>query len=354
MRTSSKDLLIGLAGIGGLAGFATLLLLYGELTGVVTSRYTVEVAFDSGGGLRKGSPVTLNGVPVGEVQDVRLDPSVERPEHPVIVIARVDRTVAIPTNVSADVEAGLLGGSARLTLVIPLPIPEKPEVLPQESPPLIFGKARGLGGAIAEAIDERLAAPLEDLRTSARAFTRLADNLNSLVEEVDPDSADPAAVEGSLRTTVVRMNSTLAEARTAIGLASDWLGDAQLKQDVRNAVWRAGVLLEQTVEAVDDFSSLAKTLGDEAGRAVDSFDARAGELVAAVLPVADRASDLLERLGALSRLAAEGDGTVGRLLRNPDLHESLVDSARRLQATLGQLELLLQKIREEGLGVSFE
>ena len=64
MRTSSKDLLIGIAGIGGLAGFATLLLLYGELTGVVTSRYTVEVAFDSGGGLRKGSPVTLNGVPV--------------------------------------------------------------------------------------------------------------------------------------------------------------------------------------------------------------------------------------------------------------------------------------------------
>ena len=62
---------------------------------------------------------------------------------------------------------------------------------------------------------------------------------------------------------------------------------------------------------------------------------------------------LLERIGQLSTLASEGDGTVGLLLRNPDLYNSLADSAKRLEATLRKVELLLEKIREEGLGVSF-
>jgi hypothetical protein len=35
------------------------------------------------------------------------------------------------------------------------------------------------------------------------------------------------------------------------------------------------------------------------------------------------------------------------------LYRSLVDSAERLKRTLGEVELLMQKIRAEGLGVKF-
>ena len=353
MKPVTKDLLTGLAGLGGLAGLAALLLLYCELTGVVSPRYRLNVALDQAGGLRSGSLVTLNGVPIGEVSVVSLEEPPTRPTHPVLVDARIERTVRIPENVRVDVETSLFGGGARLALSVPLPYEVAVAMLPQEPTPTIVGEARGLEGLVTDALEPRLAvfeATLEEIRILAQTYSKVGANLNDLLVAVDPD--DPAA-ESNLRTTVVRLNTTLAEARAAIALASTWLGDEQLQADVKSAVWRANLLVEHATEAVDSIEALANSLGAEAGRAVDTLDARAGEVVAAITPVADGASVLLERLGQLATLASEGDGTVGLLLRNPDLHNSLVDSAKRLEATLRKVELLLEKIRAEGLGVSF-
>jgi phospholipid/cholesterol/gamma-HCH transport system substrate-binding protein len=351
MKPVTKDLLTGLAGLGGLAGLATLLLYYGELTGVVSPRYQVNVALDQAGGLRSGSLVTLNGVPVGEVETIRLEEPPSLPSHPVLVDARIDRAVGIPENVTVDVEVSLLGGGARLALAVPLPYEAGVAMLPQTPPPTIVGRARGLEGLVGEALESRLAtfeATLEEIRLLARTYTEVGANLNDLLVAVDPE--DPAA-DSNLRTTVSRLNATLGEARAAIALASGWLGDEQLQADVKSAVWRANVLVEHATEAVDAIESLAESLGTEAGRAVDTFDARAGEIVAAITPVADGASVLLGRLDELAKVAAEGDGTVGQLLQNPDLYNSLVDSAKRLEATLRKVELLIEKIRQEGLGV---
>ena len=57
----------------------------------------------------------------------------------------------------------------------------------------------------------------------------------------------------------------------------------------------------------------------------------------------------IERLDVVLKQASEGEGTVGQLMSNPDLYRSLEEAARRLDRTLEQLELLLQKIRDEGL-----
>lgn len=353
MSTRLKDLLTGLAGIGALAGLAALLLLYGELTGVVASRHAVMVAFDQAAGLRVGSVVTLNGVPVGEVGKIELvDPPTD-PERPVLVRANIDRSARLPATVTAHVEAGLLGGGARLALRIPLPYEPGTAMLPQDPPPLIVGRAGGLEETIAAVIDERLAGfaeSFEELRTLARTYTQVGQQLNDMLGPIDPDAPDSTA---NLRLTVMRLNETLAEARAAIVLASGWLGDEQLQADVRSAIWRANVFVEHATNAVDAYANLAGSLSQEAGRAVEALDARAGEVVATLQPVADGASLLLERMRSLATLAAEGEGTIGQLLNNPDLYKSLVDSAQRLEATLRKVELLLDKIREEGIGVSF-
>jgi ribonucleotide reductase beta subunit family protein with ferritin-like domain len=49
--------------------------------------------------------------------------------------------------------------------------------------------------------------------------------------------------------------------------------------------------------------------------------------------------------------ARTGKGTVGRLLQDPQLYENLTDTARRAEEAIAKLNLLLDKIRAEGLGV---
>ncbi|MGA0285894.1 MAG: MlaD family protein [Phycisphaerales bacterium] len=355
MRSGLKDLLTGLASIVALVGMAVLLMRYGELAGVADRGWPLDVRLDDGGGLRPGSKVTLNGVGIGEIAEVRLDETSSHPDHPVLVEARIEKGRRIPGTATATVETSLLGGGASLSLRMPLPLPPDVEYLTESSTsPQITGRVGGLAAMFEQALEPRLAgldAGIEDLRAMAQTYTRLGRNLDDLVRPVDPD--DPAA-EQNLRTTVLRVNATLSEARAAVAFAGEWLGDEQLRQDVRNVVWRAGVMLEHTVEAVDSVAALAGSLETDADEVVALLDRRTSEVLAAIVPVAEQSSVLLERLGELARLAAEGDGTVGRLLRDPDLHESLRESARRLEETLRKAGLLLDKIREEGLGVSLD
>ena len=86
------------------------------------------------------------------------------------------------------------------------------------------------------------------------------------------------------------------------------------------------------------FGDLAKTLGKDA-------DA----LVEAAVPVAEEMSVTLERVGTLLQAATNGKGTIGQMMSNPDLYRSLEEAAKRLENTLQSLEILLQKIKDEGL-----
>jgi len=329
MRSDIRDLLTGLAAIAALAGLATLLLAYGELyPRLFDDRWRLDVRLDNGGNLRAGSKITLDGVEVGEVAAVRLAASEEFPDRPVLAEAMIDRSQRIPADSVAMVQSSLLGGGGSLAIRSP---EAGRSIRPDHSAddsvvPTIEGTTRDLTMVV------------EDLRVVARTYTELGENINDLFAPLELDAVD---AEGSLRTTVVRWNNILAKADGTM-------------DDVREAVWRIKVGLEQVPELIDTYKALPGSLEADADEVVALLDRRTAELIAAVVPVAEDSSELLQRLGELSRLATEGDGTVGRLLNSPDLYHGLVESTRRLEITLRGIELLIEKIREEGLGVSFD
>ena len=52
-----------------------------------------------------------------------------------------------------------------------------------------------------------------------------------------------------------------------------------------------------------------------------------------------------------SDFASEGNGTVGMLLNNPDLYNSLTEAAVRLQRVLEEVQLLIEKLKAEGVQI---
>jgi phospholipid/cholesterol/gamma-HCH transport system substrate-binding protein len=105
--------MVGLCSIGALAGLSALLLRFGELAPLLESRYEVPLRANTAMSIRVGSQVLLEGVPVGEVTKVSIDPGAELP---VVMTLQVNEKFSIPASVKPTVSAGLLGGGSKIDL----------------------------------------------------------------------------------------------------------------------------------------------------------------------------------------------------------------------------------------------
>ena len=83
------------------------------------------------------------------------------------------------------------------------------------------------------------------------------------------------------------------------------------------------------------------------------LQADAETVVKGLLPISDDMAITLEEVRRLTKLATEGEGTIAQLLHNPDLYDSLDDAAVRLERTLVEIQLYIEKIKAEGLDIDF-
>ena len=332
MNEQGKNFVIGLVTLVALGGVSTLLLQFGELDTFLHPTYPVEIRLNEAGTTREGSPVTLNGVRVGTVTSVKL---VEDAENPVVTEASIERIYDIPLGTTITVNDALIGSGGRLNLTLPADWKPGQPSFPQDGSAVLYGTWSSMTDTITMALDDQmtpLMSALDSFNGLAGEWTRVGANVNNML---DPDRKDDT---GSVIGAIERFDLALADARDAMTLARTWLGDEQLRADVNSAVWKANELMESAGMVTKQFGELAKTIGKDADT-----------LVAAAVPVAEEMSLTLERVGTLLQAATEGDGTIGQLMSNPDLYRSLEDAARRLENTLQSLEILLQKIKDEGL-----
>ncbi len=364
MRETVRNFSIGIVSAVAVGGFATLLLLFGEFTGFIESRSPLEVSLNAAGGLRKGSLVTLHGVPVGLVDRIELDRT--SAERPVLVHVLVDATTPIPLSASPMVEASLLGSGAKLELqptqsaaagtgdrTTPSAAPSAAGFHDLSDPSRsvrLVGEYQPIDAKFIAALDERLTSlrsslddSLGDFRTFAQTYTALGRNLNELVQPLGAaGEADPAVREASLRTTVVRLNETLVDTRDAMRLARAWLSDEAIERDVRAALANANELFLRATDAVNTINGFAMNL-----------DADRNAIIARVLPVIDETQGAMSDVRRLLQTATRGEGTIGRLLQDPALYKDLSDSARHLSAALEAIQAVAEKLKAEGIVIEF-
>ena len=334
MNDHGRNFVIGLVTIIALIGISTLLLQFGELDRLLNPSYSMTIELNAAGTTRPGSAISLNGVRIGTVDSVDL---VEDLEYPVLIKASVDRRYKIPVGSTAQVADALIGNGGRIEMAMPEDRSIDDPTLPMDGSAVIQGRWQSLSDSIVAQLEGQMGpimASLDSFNELAAAWTGVGEQVGSML---DPDQSDqPGSVVGA----VDELNATLASAAEALELARTWLGDEQLRADVTAAAWKANRLLESATEATANVNRLASSIGNDVDRITD-----------AAVPVAEEMSLTLERLGAVLQAASEGEGTIGQLMSNPDLYRSLEEAARRLDSTLEQLELFLQKIKDEGLQV---
>lgn len=261
----------------------------------IFSRNAVYYAvYDQVSGIQAASPIMLKGVKVGTVTGISFDP---RRSDNVVLQFTIKRQYRIPTDSEAKIFSdGFMGGKA-----IEIVYGKASEYL-EKGDTLRSVRGRDLmdmAGSELEFFKQKISQVTADL-------SRTLNNLNLLME------SNTQSINGTLRH-LDAMTGDLAD-----------LLDAE----------------KQNLElAVENLTTFAEMLGENAPR----VDSMMGNLNRITTDLADAGfarelSDAVGEVNALLGRIQEGEGTVGRLLNDEALYESLTRASDNLASLLADLE----------------
>ena len=261
----------------------------------IFSRNAVYYAsYDPVSGIQAASPILLKGVKVGTVTGISLDP--QRSDN-VVLQFTIKRQYRIPKDSEAKIFSdGFMGGKA-----IEILYGKSSEYL-EKGDTLRSVRGRDLmdmAGSELEFFKQKISQVTADL-------SRTLNNLNLLME-----------------TNAQSIHGTMQHLDVMTGDLADLL-DAE-KQNLASAV--------------ENLTAFSEMLGQNAPR-VDSMMGNLNR-ISTELADAGFAREFSETVGEMNLLLEriqEGDGTVGRLLNDPSLYESLNEASDNLASLLANLE----------------
>ncbi|BBF91813.1 MlaD family protein [Blastochloris tepida] len=243
---------------------------------------TIEVAYDGAvSGLRAGSSVLFNGIWVGEVRSLRLDPDDPRR---VIAVA----TVQASTPIRADTKAGLeyqgLTGIASISLTGGQPDAPPPPPGPNGLPRIVaqssslqdmMSVVRTVGGQaedVLKRIERLLADNQADVRTAVSNIARFSEALGRNSEAIDGFVKDASSAAKSLASVSARIDQ-LVSGEDGKGVVADISGAARAVRelaenlDKRTAEITVGVT-RFTNQGLREFEAMAT----DGRRTINDFD----------------------------------------------------------------------------------
>lgn len=340
MGDRKRNFLVGLTTLAGIVGFGYLVFIFGEVPAWVADTYGVTVTLNHAGGVTEGSRVRLNGVDVGYVESVRLR---EDPREGVAVHCEIESQYEIPSTATVRPSAGLLGGAAQLSLnTADEPTTAAVEPLPTDGSAELRGRAPADLATITEQLELAVEEQLQNFGRTTDKLAELSDQyivvgrrVAELLEDRSLEDVDAGRVKGNITTMLARADQRLVEMQETMNTVNELLGDEQLHEDVRTTLRNARL-------ATEDARKLAQ-----------NADANLDVVLRRYVGVADDLSRTLNSVDTLVRQAGEGEGTLGRLMADPALYESLQDASDRLSDALRDAQLLMEKWRVEGLPIQF-
>ena len=261
----SREFRVGILVILGIAGFLTFLFLLTD-PGTFRGRYAILTHVNDAQGVRNGDPVRLLGINIGRVLRSQLDST------GVLITLEIEGEWRIPTGSRTELSSeGVLGGM--VVSIVPgrgERFVEPMEILPGETLPGLLESAGGLAGE-AEKVFQRIRDVLADSSVAAanEAVSSLRDVLSDLSQLTEGQAEELRTLTGSLQRS--------AENVEGITGAEEW------RRTLASAESTLAVLDRTSTEMAKSIASLNSILGR------------------------------MER----------GEGTLGRLLTDDSLYESL-------------------------------
>lgn len=312
-----------------------LVVLFGELPAFFQGSNVLYVVFPSAPGVAVDTPVRKNGILIGRVANVEF-----HEEGGVLVTLSIQRSVnrsevRIRRNEVCQIKGSLLG-DATLQFV-PGNDPDAPPE-PVDNGELIAGVVASdplqvitnLEGSMSQALGS-VAQTSDEIGKLTRQFSDMLGNNREQINRI-----------------VTKLESTLDELSSLAGGAGELLGDPQLQEDLkitlhefpaalREARETLGTMKEALAgvdENLDNLAELTGPLGD-----------RGPQLVQNVEQAVERLNDVLGQVSQFTQALNAEEGSLGRLLSDPELYQQITAAVENISELSGELKPILHNAR---------
>jgi phospholipid/cholesterol/gamma-HCH transport system substrate-binding protein len=323
MSTYRRNILVGFTVMGALVILGWMILTFAGRSLALLVKPSLPVTFisDRADGLSEGSAITYRGVQVGHVTRTR---RLEN-QTQVAVDASMDPTPPLPANVNAIIHSqGILGGTSSIVLELHGAVSSE-HLKPGQ---IIAAKYVGL-----DFMPPEFTALADDLRLTSRQFRE-----SNLIPHLDE--------------TVRALQDQIAKIGQAVDSVQQLVGDKKMREDLQASIAnfrsateganRISANLEKLTGQASNTLKSATTTIDKTQMQIDTLSRQMSDRLTQV-------AKLLETFQQISNKVNKGDGTVGLLLNDPKLYQSLVDTSRELNATIKDLQRLVQQWEQEGV-----
>jgi len=328
-----RNVIVGLFVVVGMCALGWLVFKFGDLPLAASKigSFQVYVQFPTAPGVQRDTPVRFCGYQIGRVTNVR-PPKVMRDlktgafYHQTLVELSIEKEYS---DIPADVEAKLMTrglGSSYIELKL-----THYDVNEPTGPTLKDGsRLQGSTGVTSEFFPAESQKKLDELVTS---LIELIENANEVVG--DPNNRR-------------NLTTTIANLAEVSGLAKERLVQAEKTlDDAGKALEQIRIAARDARPAIAEFRTFVTT-GTEK---LESVDAKAERLVAALVETTGRLNDSLAELRIILQKINSGDGSAARFLNDGKLYETLVEDAEQMELLLAEIKAFVSRARQKGLPV---
>lgn len=313
---------------------ALVFLMSGSTGGLFAGRVLLRSYFENAAGLKVGAPVNLEGVTIGSVKTIRIDP--ERKLTPVEVIMKVSdryaRDVREDSRTSLDT-VGVLGDTVvdiDSKHAIGPTVKNNDELGTTESPNLSDVIKSGQG-------------TIEQVNTILAKLDSLVDTINSGKGTAGALINDPALYNRTVAT-VNQLSKLSASLSAGHGTIGKLLTDETLYNNLNDTSARLKKITDEIDNGQGSVGKLLKdqTLYNNLNQTVSNANALMAEvnsgkgaigMMAKDPQFAARFRDTVDRLDSILTQVDTGKGTIGQLVQNPSLYnnaDAMVTESRNL------------------------
>ncbi len=310
------------------------------------------VKFPEAPSVTPDTPVQKSGVRIGRVSRVRLHEEVDEVQLDdgigAVVTIEIDRNRRIFNDEICLIKRNLLGDAilefTRRAGAPPVKQPEKPRAW-------LTGKV--------QSDPVQLVGNLEsDLLTALKSVAETSDEIRNFMEKMNAflgaeDELGPK--QERLDNILDRALTTMQSIEDLANNANDVIGDEHLKQQVRDAVDEFPLVMQDVRNTLGHMTSTLDGIDESVHlvnrnlRNIEGFTQPLGEQGPVVIERLDRGAQRLEMLMGemytFGKALNSEEGTVGRLVRDPELYDNLNSAVANIEELTRKLEPVVWNVQ---------
>ena len=360
METQRQEFRIGIMVLASLVSLTLLTVFFGgqPVLNLGGSEGAFEVRFQRAPGVKRGTPVLKNGIQIGRVSRVEL---VDR-DQMVAVTLNLDRQRKIYTDEECRIRQAVITGNVEVEFVKRLNYTGIVEEVTPGSLPYLVGTASGdlLSGF--GNIEGDLTKVVQSVGDAAEQISGFMERLNNAIgtpEEFSVYQKNFSAVVDETRQTMASMR------QTTDGI-SRFVNDPNVQENVRKVISDLPEIIERSRVLVSEstlFVHETRGLIEKGGGSLDNLSAGLDkitrtlevitkiadqvegdvpDIVSAVKRSALRLESLFSELTTIVQNIRNGDGTVMRLMRDPEAYEKLLATLDNVEKITDEVDWMLR------------